>query len=48
MTKRFNNSFTQQEPLPEEAIAAAVEVMRSGELHRYGGSSPETGAAALL
>ena len=48
MTKRFNKSFTQQEPLPEEAIAAAVEVMRSGELHRYGGSSPETGAAALL
>ena len=40
MTERFNKSFTQQESLPEEAIAAAVEVMRSGELHRYGGSSP--------
>jgi dTDP-4-amino-4,6-dideoxygalactose transaminase len=48
VTQRFNKSFTQQEPLPEEAIAAAVEVMRSGELHRYGGSSPETGAAARL
>jgi len=48
VTERFNKSFTQQEPLPEEAIAAAVEVMRSGELHRYGGSSPETGAAARL
>jgi dTDP-4-amino-4,6-dideoxygalactose transaminase len=35
MTARFNGSFTQQEPIPEEAIARAVEVMRSGRLHRY-------------
>ncbi|MEM6465928.1 MAG: aminotransferase class I/II-fold pyridoxal phosphate-dependent enzyme, partial [Pseudomonadota bacterium] len=31
----FKGSFTQQEPIPEAAIAAAVEVMRSGRLHRY-------------
>ncbi|MCK0168958.1 DegT/DnrJ/EryC1/StrS family aminotransferase [Jannaschia sp. S6380] len=32
----FTKSFTRQEPIPEEAIAAAVAVMRSGALHRYG------------
>lgn len=31
----FRGSFTQQEPIPEEGIAAAVEVMQSGRLHRY-------------
>lgn len=33
--KRFSGSFTQQEPIPEDGIAAAVEVMRTGRLHRY-------------
>ncbi|GIT92884.1 aminotransferase DegT [Jannaschia pagri] len=32
----FTKPFTRQEPIPEEAIAAAVEVMRGGALHRYG------------
>ncbi|WP_092780922.1 DegT/DnrJ/EryC1/StrS family aminotransferase [Jannaschia pohangensis] len=32
----FTKSFTRQEPIPEAGIAAAVEVMRSGKLHRYG------------
>jgi len=31
----FRGSFTQQEPIPEEGIAAAVEVMQTGRLHRY-------------
>lgn len=31
----FTGSFTQQEPIPDEAIAAAVAVMKSGRLHRY-------------
>ena len=31
----FAKPFTQQEPIPEEAIAKAVEVMRNGRLHRY-------------
>lgn len=35
MNERFEKSFTQQAPIPEEGIAAAVEVMRSGKLHRY-------------
>jgi dTDP-4-amino-4,6-dideoxygalactose transaminase len=38
---RFNKSFTQQEAIPEDAIAAAVEVMRSGRLHRYNVASDE-------
>lgn len=32
----FTKPFTRQEPIPEAAIAAAVGVMRSGALHRYG------------
>lgn len=32
---RFTASFTQQLPIPAAGIAAAVEVMRSGRLHRY-------------
>src|SRR3712207_1772031 len=45
---RFTRSFTQQEAIGEEAIAAAVAVLRSGRLHRYNivpGEVPE--AAAL-
>ncbi len=32
---RFTGSFTQQPPIPEDAITAANAVMRSGRLHRY-------------
>ncbi|KHQ52303.1 DegT/DnrJ/EryC1/StrS family aminotransferase [Mameliella alba] len=48
MTERFTGTFTQQEPIPEEAIAAAVEVMRGGRLHRYNTLPGETAEAALL
>jgi dTDP-4-amino-4,6-dideoxygalactose transaminase len=48
MTEVFTGSFTQQEPIPEEAIAAAVEVMRSGRLHRYNTAAGEAGETALL
>ncbi len=34
-TLKFTGNFTQQEPIPEEAIERAVAVMRSGRLHRY-------------
>ncbi|OSP55385.1 DegT/DnrJ/EryC1/StrS aminotransferase family protein [Pseudoruegeria sp. SK021] len=37
---RFSKSFTQQLPIPDDAIAAAVAVMRSGRLHRYN-TAPE-------
>ena len=45
MPPNFNGSFTQQPPIPEEAIERAVAVMRSGRLHRYNvvdGEVPET------
>jgi len=34
MTEIFTGSFTQQEPIPPAAIAAAVAVMQGGRLHR--------------
>ncbi len=46
--ERFTGSFTQQEPIPEEAIEAAVAVMRHGRLHRYNLVPGEAGEAALL
>ena len=44
----FSGNFTQQEPIPEDAIAAAVAVMQSGRLHRYNVAPEELGEAALL
>lgn len=44
----FKGNFTQQEPLPEAAIEAAVAVMRHGRLHRYNLSDGEAGETALL
>ncbi|WGT50736.1 DegT/DnrJ/EryC1/StrS family aminotransferase [Thioclava nitratireducens] len=48
MSEVFNGNFTQQEPIPEEAIERAVEVMRSGRLHRYNTVPGEPGEVALL
>ncbi|SCM67241.1 DegT/DnrJ/EryC1/StrS family aminotransferase [Donghicola eburneus] len=48
MTEVFTGSFTQQEPICEEGIAAAVEVMRHGRLHRYNTASGEISHTALL
>lgn len=45
--QRFTKSFTQQEALPEESIARAVAVMRSGRLHRYN-TDPEQSETAQL
>ncbi|MEL7174769.1 MAG: aminotransferase class I/II-fold pyridoxal phosphate-dependent enzyme, partial [Pseudomonadota bacterium] len=45
---RFEKPFTQQEPISEGAIARAVEVMRSGRLHRYNTAEGEVSEAALL
>lgn len=44
----FTKPFTQQEPMPEAAIDAAVAVMRSGRLHRYNVVEGETAETALL
>ncbi|MEP2532816.1 DegT/DnrJ/EryC1/StrS family aminotransferase [Shimia sp.] len=48
MSEIFSGNFTQQEPIPEDAIEAAVAVMRSGRLHRYNVADGELGEAALL
>ena len=48
MTEIFTGEFTQQEPIPEAAIEAAVAVMRSGRLHRYNVAEGEQGHVALL
>ena len=48
MTEVFRGSFTQQEPIPEDGIAAALAVLRSGRLHRYNTLPDEVGETALL
>ena len=44
----FTGNFTQQEPIPEAGIDAAVRVMRHGRLHRYNTIAGETSETALL
>lgn len=44
----FKGNFTQQEAIPEEAIAAAVALMRTGRLHRYNVAAGEESQAAAL
>ena len=46
--ERFDKPFTQQEPIPEAGIAAAMEVLRHGRLHRYNTVPGEIAEAALL
>ncbi len=44
----FSKPFTRQEAIPEAGIARAVEIMRSGKLHRYNTDEGETAESALL
>jgi dTDP-4-amino-4,6-dideoxygalactose transaminase len=44
----FNKPFTLQEAIPEAGIERAVEIMRSGKLHRYNTEPGETAEAAAL
>lgn len=46
--KAFSKPFTLQESIPEQGIQRAVEIMRSGKLHRYNTAPGETSEAALL
>lgn len=48
MSFSFEKSFTQQEPIPEAAIARAVDVMRTGKLHRYNTAPGESSEVAIL
>ncbi len=45
---RFTGSFTQQEPIPDAGIEAALDVLRHGRLHRYNLAEGEDGEVALL
>ncbi|NPD15227.1 aminotransferase class I/II-fold pyridoxal phosphate-dependent enzyme [Xinfangfangia sp. D13-10-4-6] len=46
--ERFTGSFTQQEPIPEAGIEAAMAVLRHGRLHRYNTQGDEIAEAAAL
>ncbi|MEP0072519.1 MAG: aminotransferase class I/II-fold pyridoxal phosphate-dependent enzyme [Marinomonas sp.] len=46
--KAFTKSFTQQEAIPEAGIAAAIELMRTGRLHRYNTLPNEKSETDLL
>jgi dTDP-4-amino-4,6-dideoxygalactose transaminase len=46
--EKFTGSFTQQEPIPEEGIAAALAVLQHGRLHRYNVTAGEVAETALL
>ena len=44
----FSGSFTQQEPIPEAGIEAALAVLKHGRLHRYNVAPGETAETAQL
>jgi len=48
MKQSFTGNFTQQEPIPDEGIEAALRVLQGGRLHRYNTAANEAGEAALL
>ena len=48
MIRRFDGSFTQQEPIPEAGIEAAMAVLRHGRLHRYNTAPGEVAETVLL
>ncbi len=48
MSTRFTGTFTQQEPIPEDGIEAALAVLRHGRLHRYNTAAGELSETALL
>ncbi|WP_406645145.1 aminotransferase class I/II-fold pyridoxal phosphate-dependent enzyme [Aliisedimentitalea scapharcae] len=48
MSEIFTGNFTQQEPIPDAAIEAALQVLRHGRLHRYNTAEGELSETALL
>ncbi len=44
----FEKPFTQQEPIPEDGIARAIELLKNGRLHRYNIVGDEKPDASLL
>ena len=48
MMEIFHGNFTQQEPIPQDAIKAAIDVLRNGRLHRYNEAEGEVAHVSLL
>ena len=48
MTQVFQKPFTQQESIPEDGIDRAVDILRTGRLHRYNLAAGEESEASLL
>ncbi|WP_456388598.1 DegT/DnrJ/EryC1/StrS family aminotransferase [Profundibacter sp.] len=48
MSDIFTGNFTQQEPIPDAGIKAAMQVLQHGRLHRYNVAENEAGETALL
>jgi dTDP-4-amino-4,6-dideoxygalactose transaminase len=46
--KKFTKDFTLQEPICDQGIEKALEILKSGKLHRYNVDPGEKGEAALL
>ena len=46
--KTFDKSFTQQEAIPSNGVEKAVDILRSGRLHRYNTGPGEISETALL
>lgn len=47
-SKKFTKDFTLQEPICDKGIERALEILKSGKLHRYNVNPGEKGEAALL
>ena len=47
-TEPLNIDLSQQEPIPADGVAAALKLMHSGKLHRYGETDGSTSAASRL
>ncbi len=47
-TGNFRGNFTQQEPIPDAGVEAAMRVLQHGRLHRYNVAEDEAGETALL
>ena len=45
---KFTKEFTRQEPIPEAGIQRALELMKSGRLHRYNTAKGEISEVSLL
>ena len=48
ITDIFDGNFTQQEPIPDEAVAAALAVLKHGRSHHYNEAEGEMAETVML